>query len=202
MTRQQRRRHPRDDEEAAAFKGLGQVITVIRERRGLSREELADKAEMTIPELRKIEQGELDEWWGGIRMIAKAFGMPVPALMKISRRVEARLTMTTSSQCRRAGANWSAHVLAIPALAFRPRDRFFPDSPIPTQEERRAEQADQCNQRWDAGRLPDLIPVHAGKQAAELRADEQNYAAEHGADCLHRHVSKVVHGQRIRHQRR
>jgi transcriptional regulator with XRE-family HTH domain len=81
MTKQQRRRHPRDDEEAAAFRGLGQAITVIRERRGMSREELADKAEMTVPELRKIERGQLDEWWGGIRMIAKAFGMPVPALM-------------------------------------------------------------------------------------------------------------------------
>lgn len=81
MTRQQRRLHPRDDEEVAAFEGLGQAITVIRERRGMSREDLADKAEMTVPELRKIEQGELDEWWGGIRMIAKAFGMPVPALM-------------------------------------------------------------------------------------------------------------------------
>ena len=36
---------------------------------------------MTRPELEKIERGELDEWWGGIRMVAKAFGMPLPALM-------------------------------------------------------------------------------------------------------------------------
>lgn len=81
MTRQQRRRAPRDDEEAAAFKGLGQAVTVIRERRGMDRDTLAEKAEMTRAELEKIERGELDEWWGGIRMIAKAFGMPVPALM-------------------------------------------------------------------------------------------------------------------------
>jgi transcriptional regulator with XRE-family HTH domain len=81
MTRQQQRRPPRDDEEAAAFKGLGQAITVIRERRGMCRDELAVKCEMTRPELEKIERGELDEWWGGIRMIAKALGMPLPALM-------------------------------------------------------------------------------------------------------------------------
>ena len=79
--RQQPRRPPRDEEEAAAFTGLGQAITVIRERRGMDRDELAAKAEMTRPELEKIERGELDEWWGGIRLVAKAFGMPLPALM-------------------------------------------------------------------------------------------------------------------------
>jgi transcriptional regulator with XRE-family HTH domain len=81
MTRQQPRRPPRDEEEAAAFQGLGQAITVIRERRGMSRDELASKAEMTVPELEAVERGELDEWWGGLRMIAKAFDMPFPALM-------------------------------------------------------------------------------------------------------------------------
>jgi transcriptional regulator with XRE-family HTH domain len=60
---------------------MGQAITVIRERRGMSRDELASKAEMTVPQLEKIERGELDEWWGGLRVIAKAFGMPLPALM-------------------------------------------------------------------------------------------------------------------------
>lgn len=77
----ERRREPRNDEEAAAFKGLGQAVTVIRERRGMSRDELAAKAEMTVPELEAIERGELDEWWGGLRMIAKAFDMSFPALM-------------------------------------------------------------------------------------------------------------------------
>lgn len=81
MTRQRRRRRPRDDEEAAAFKGLGQAVTVIRERRGMDRDTLAAKAEMTLAELEKIERGELDEWWGGLRVIAKAFGMPLPALL-------------------------------------------------------------------------------------------------------------------------
>jgi transcriptional regulator with XRE-family HTH domain len=81
MTRQQRRKRPRDDEEAAAFKGMGQAVTIIRERRGMDQDTLAAKAEMTRSELEKIERGELDEWWGGLRMVAKAFGMPFPALM-------------------------------------------------------------------------------------------------------------------------
>lgn len=72
---------PRDDEEAAAFKGMGQAITVIRERRGISREELAAKCEMTPAELRKIERGETDESWGGVRLIAKRLDMPLGALM-------------------------------------------------------------------------------------------------------------------------
>jgi ribosome-binding protein aMBF1 (putative translation factor) len=75
------RRPPRDDEEAAAFRGMGQAVTVIRERRGMSRDDLATKAEMSVPELEDIERGELDEGWGGLRMIAKAFGMSLPGLM-------------------------------------------------------------------------------------------------------------------------
>lgn len=75
------RRPPRDGEEAAAFKGLGHVVTVIRERQGMSREELAAQSEMTVPELERIEAGEMDEGWGGFRVIAKAFGMSVGALM-------------------------------------------------------------------------------------------------------------------------
>jgi transcriptional regulator with XRE-family HTH domain len=74
-------REPRDAEEAAAFKGMGQAITVIREQRGMDREELAAKSEMTPAELEKIEDGEIDEWWGGVRLIAKALAMPLGALM-------------------------------------------------------------------------------------------------------------------------
>jgi hypothetical protein len=40
MTRQQRRRPPRDDEEATAFKGMGRAVTAIRERHGMSKDTL------------------------------------------------------------------------------------------------------------------------------------------------------------------
>ena len=76
-----RPREPRDAEEAAAFKGLGQAVTVIRERRGMGRDELAEKCEMTPAELERIERGEADESWGGIRLIAKRLDMPLGALM-------------------------------------------------------------------------------------------------------------------------
>ncbi len=48
------RRQPRDAEEAAAFKGMGQAITVIRERRSMSRDELAAKCEMAPAELEQV----------------------------------------------------------------------------------------------------------------------------------------------------
>lgn len=37
MTPQQRRESPRDDDEAAAFKGLGRAVTLMRERKGMAR---------------------------------------------------------------------------------------------------------------------------------------------------------------------
>lgn len=52
---EQRRRTPHNDEEAAAFTGLGQAVTVIRERRGMDRDTLAEKAEMTRAETREAE---------------------------------------------------------------------------------------------------------------------------------------------------
>lgn len=81
MTRQQRRRRPRDDEEAAAFRGMGQAVAAIRERHGMGKDDLASKVEMTVGELEAIERGELDEWWGGLRMIAKAFDLPLSELV-------------------------------------------------------------------------------------------------------------------------
>jgi len=77
----QRRRAARDDVEAALFKGLGHVVTITRERYGLGRDELASKCEMTRSELEKIEYGELDEWWGGLRRLAKALDMSPQVLM-------------------------------------------------------------------------------------------------------------------------
>jgi hypothetical protein len=47
LTPQQRREPPRDEEEAAAFEGLGQAVTLLRERKGMERDEFAAKAELT-----------------------------------------------------------------------------------------------------------------------------------------------------------
>lgn len=78
---EQARRKPRDAEEAAALRGLGQAVAVIRVRRGMERGELAAKCEMTPAELEAIEGGGVDETWGSVRLIAKALDMPLGALM-------------------------------------------------------------------------------------------------------------------------
>jgi len=75
-----KRRAPRDEEEAAAFKGMGHAITDIRERRGMDLDELASKCEMTPARLEEIENGESDEPWGDLCLVAKGLEMPVPAL--------------------------------------------------------------------------------------------------------------------------
>ena len=75
-----RRRAPRDAEEAAAFKGMGRAIATTRKERGMDRDELAARGEMTPAELEEIERGEFDEGWGGLRLAAKALDMPLSAL--------------------------------------------------------------------------------------------------------------------------
>lgn len=71
---------PRDDEEAAAFRGMGQAIAAIRERQGMGRDELASKAGIERSVLERIERGETDEFWGGIRSLAQALDIPLDAL--------------------------------------------------------------------------------------------------------------------------
>ncbi|HMI81903.1 MAG TPA: hypothetical protein VK480_08975 [Solirubrobacterales bacterium] len=36
---------------------------------------------MTRAELEEIERGELNEWWGGLRRVAKALDTPLPFLL-------------------------------------------------------------------------------------------------------------------------
>ncbi|MGN6256418.1 MAG: helix-turn-helix domain-containing protein [Solirubrobacterales bacterium] len=71
---------PRDEEEAASFQGMGQAITITRERRGLSREEVAQESEMKVAKLEAIERGELHALWGDLRRIAKGLEIPLPEL--------------------------------------------------------------------------------------------------------------------------
>jgi ribosome-binding protein aMBF1 (putative translation factor) len=77
----ERRDPPRDEEEAASFKGMGHAITIIRERRRLSREEVAKTAEMTVAELESIERGEIHARWGDLRRIAKGLEISFAALL-------------------------------------------------------------------------------------------------------------------------
>lgn len=73
---------PNDEEHIASLKGMGRAITILRERRGLSREEVAPKTEMTVEELEALERGEVHERWGGLRIVAQALGVPLSTLLR------------------------------------------------------------------------------------------------------------------------
>ncbi len=69
-----------DGDEVADLKEMGHAITLIREGRGVTREDLAPECEMTLAELKKIEGGEIHALWGDLRRIAIGLGMPLPEL--------------------------------------------------------------------------------------------------------------------------
>lgn len=74
----------KEKREGAAFRGLGQTIRAIRERRGMDMRELAAKCKVTLAELKKIERGDFDELWRGLRLfglVANAFDIPLDALI-------------------------------------------------------------------------------------------------------------------------
>jgi len=75
---------------------MAHAITARRERRGMTRDELAEKSGLTLPELETVELGELDESWGNTRRIAKSLGMPLSALM----------TMAEEAAPGRGGEEW------------------------------------------------------------------------------------------------
>ena len=49
---------------------LGRAIRALREKAGLSEEELAGRAEMPVAELRRVEAGEVEADWGTLRHLA------------------------------------------------------------------------------------------------------------------------------------
>lgn len=101
-SRSQAKRSPRDAEEAAAFKEMGQTIRRLRESRDIPRNRLASICEMTEVELEQLERGERDEGWGGMRLIARAFAIPLADLL------------AAAQGPRQVQASWGAEAGGIP----------------------------------------------------------------------------------------
>lgn len=49
---------------------LGRAIRQLREQAGLSEEQLAERAETQVAELRRVEAGEVEADWGTLRHLA------------------------------------------------------------------------------------------------------------------------------------
>jgi transcriptional regulator with XRE-family HTH domain len=78
----ERHNPPRDEEEASDFKAMGQAVTDLREWRGMTREELAPKCEITVPELERVENGKVHERWGDLFRITEGLEIPLATLMR------------------------------------------------------------------------------------------------------------------------
>ena len=62
-------RRPRGREDDAAFIGMGKAIVHLREQRGMSREDLAEKIEENPPVLAEVELGQVSADWATLRVI-------------------------------------------------------------------------------------------------------------------------------------
>jgi transcriptional regulator with XRE-family HTH domain len=63
---------------------LGRAIQQLRKEAGLSQEELAERAQMPVGELRQIEAGAVDADWGTLRHIAYGLETSLAEVFRLS----------------------------------------------------------------------------------------------------------------------
>ena len=65
---------------------LGQAIRQLRNKRGLSQEDLAHAAGVTTGTISAIERGNSNPTWGTVKSIARALDVSMPELAKLEGR--------------------------------------------------------------------------------------------------------------------
>ena len=65
---------------------LGEAIRQLRNKRGLSQEDLAHAAGVTTGTVSTIERGNSNPPWGTVKRIAQALGVTIVELAKLSQR--------------------------------------------------------------------------------------------------------------------
>jgi DNA-binding XRE family transcriptional regulator len=68
---------------------LGKAIRQLRKGAGLTQQALADRAEVTVEELRRIEIGAVDADWGSVRRLAYALDKGLPEVFRLTEEMEA-----------------------------------------------------------------------------------------------------------------
>jgi transcriptional regulator with XRE-family HTH domain len=61
---------------------VAETLKALRDRRGLTQAELADKAELSRGYLIRLEQGKQDPTLGVLRRLAKALNVPLTRLVR------------------------------------------------------------------------------------------------------------------------
>lgn len=77
-------RRARSVEDDAAFLGMGRVVAQLRERRGMGREDFAEKIEEDTRTVERLERGELNVDWATLRLIAQALAIPLDSLVELA----------------------------------------------------------------------------------------------------------------------
>lgn len=63
---------------------LGRAIQKLRSEAGLTEEDLAERAETPVAELRQIEAGEVEADWGTLRHIASGLGASLADVFRLA----------------------------------------------------------------------------------------------------------------------
>lgn len=66
--------------------GLGKAVRALRNQAGLSRAELAARAELDATSVARLEAGTVDPSWGSMRRIAKGLGVSLKELAEEAER--------------------------------------------------------------------------------------------------------------------
>jgi transcriptional regulator with XRE-family HTH domain len=69
---------------------LGRAIRQLRKDVKLTQGELADRAQVPVTELSRIESGEVDAEWGTLRHLAYSLGVDLADLFRLAEKQESR----------------------------------------------------------------------------------------------------------------
>jgi transcriptional regulator with XRE-family HTH domain len=69
---------------------LGQAIRKLRKEAGLTQQQLADRARVTVKELRLVELGRVNADWGTVRYLAYGMEMNLADVFRLAEELEPR----------------------------------------------------------------------------------------------------------------
>jgi transcriptional regulator with XRE-family HTH domain len=67
---------------------LGQAIRQLREQSQLTQQELADRADVPVEKLGRVEAGTVDAEWGTLRHLAYGLGVELPDVFRLTEKFE------------------------------------------------------------------------------------------------------------------
>lgn len=72
----------------SAQPALGQAVRTLRQKTGLSQDDLAGRAGLDAVSIARLEAGQVDPTWGSMRRIAGGLGVPLEELAELAETLE------------------------------------------------------------------------------------------------------------------